>query len=119
MESENLNHIIELSGLSNAAFGKAFGYTKDQIYQYRTGRVKNIPGELIQRICKELDITPLEFRTKDISKTKKNMVVIVNELPDNYETVITDKEVIIKQQNEMIERLKEIITLQKQLLENK
>lgn len=107
--------MLEVTGLSDEKFGKAFDCSKYQIFNYRTGKSK-VPDDLVYKLAKAIEVSPEDFVSKDLSKQIKSMILVVNsnELPEN-----DDKEVIIKQQAELIESLKEVIQLQKQLLVKK
>jgi len=107
--------MLEVTGLSDEKFGKAFDYSKYQIFNYRTGKTK-VPDDLVYKLAKAIEVSPEDFASKDLSKQIKSMILVVNsnELPENDE-----KDAIIKQQADLIESLKEVIQLQKQLLVKK
>jgi transcriptional regulator with XRE-family HTH domain len=117
MEQRNLKTMIEASGLSQSAFGKVYGYSVFQISNYLMGR-SEVPRDLVNKLASAIEVTPEDFCKKDLTKTIKNMVIVIKDGPEEN-AALAAKDAVIRQQQELIDSLKALVDAQRQLLEVK
>lgn len=104
MEKKNLKAVIEASGLSQRAFGAAFGYSLFQISNYVMGR-SEVPIDLVYKLAEAIHVSPGDFKTKDLTDKINNMVIVIKGGPEES-TAIAEKDAVIRLQQELIESLK-------------
>lgn len=120
MEVKNLLTIMKVAGLSAQDIGQAFGYTAWQIYNIRQGK-STMPSDLVVKLSDLIHVSPAEFKSKDLSKLIKSMVIVINKLPDekNDELVKQLKEDLTVTKEELLKAKNQIIELQSKLLEKR
>lgn len=120
MEVDNMNAILKTTRMTVPELAQAFGMSTWQIYNIKQGKTP-MPSELIVKLADLVRVSPSEFKSKDLSKLIKNMVIVINRLPEEEkeEAIAKLREQVAQLQASLTEAHQMVIRLQSQLLEKK
>ena len=120
MEVQNLAAIMKAGNLTAQDIAQAFGYTQWQIYNIKQGKTP-MPADLVVKLAELVKASPTEFKTKDLTKQIKSMVIVINRLPEEEKPEIVEqlRKELAECLTENRELQKMIIRLQAQLLQQK
>ena len=57
-KGEKIRHLREQKGLTQTELAEIVKTSKQNIYKYETGKITNIPSDMIEKLCAALGVSP-------------------------------------------------------------